>query len=162
MVELADQAIIANNITVNTIEMPGLDSTNYSTFAAGAGTNLVMAATWGTLAEAAAYAVGGGASSQLNDTRLTDTKTRNIAGLLAPQDVTIDVRNGVVSSAAMAWVERKAMNTESILVKISQGAQVVRVCYGVPSLPNEQVGSGELASGQFSITVPAFAVHPNV
>lgn len=162
MVELADQAVMANNIAANTIEMPGLDSTNWSTFVSAAGNFLTMAASWGTLAESAGYQVGGGAGAQLNDTRLTDTKTRNVSGLLAPQDVTIDVRNAVVSSAAMQFIERKAMNNESVLVKISQGSQVLRVAYGIPSLPGENVGSGELANGQFTIIVPGFAVKPNV
>ncbi len=162
MVELADQAIFANNITANTIELPGLDSTNYSTFVANAANFLTMAATWGTIAEAAGYQVGGGAGAQLNDTRLTDTKTRNISGLLAPQDITIDVRNADVSTAAMQFIERKAQNNEPVLVKISQGTRVLRVAYGTPSLPGESVGSGELANGQFSIIVPAFALKPNV
>lgn len=162
MVELADQAIMANNIASGTIEMPGLDTTNYSTFVSAAGNFLTMASTWGTIAEAAGYQVGGGAGAQLNDTRLTDTKTRNIAGLLAPQDITIDVKNGDVSSAAMAFIERKAQNNEPVLIKISHGTRVLRVAYGTPSLPGENVSSGELASGQFSIIVPAFALKPNV
>lgn len=162
MVELDQQAVLANNIAANTIEMPGLDSTNWSTFVSAAGNFLTMAATWATIAEAAGYQVGGGAGAQLNDTRLTDTKTRNISGLLAPQDITIDVRNAVVSTAGMQFIERKAMNNEPVLVKISQGSQVLRVAYGTPSLPGENVGSGELANGQFSIIVPGFAVKPNV
>lgn len=162
MVELADQAILAHNIAANTIEMPGLDSTNYSTYASAAGNFITMALTWGTIAEGAGYQVGGGAGAQLNDTRLTDTKTRNIAGLLAPQDITVDVRTAKVSSAAMAFIERKAMNNEPVLIKISQGGTVLRVAYGTPSLPGENVSSGELASGSFGIIVPAFAIKPNV
>ena len=162
MTELADQAILANNITANTIEMPGLDSTDYSTYVSAAGNFLTMALTWGTVAEGAGYQVGGGAGAQLNDTRLTDTKTRNIAGLLAPQDITIDVRTAVVSSAAMQFIERQAMRNLPVLIKISQGSRVLRVAYGTPSLPGENLSSGELASGSFSIIVPAFAVKPNV
>lgn len=162
MVELADQAILANNISPNTIEMPGLDSTDYSTYASDAANYLTMALTWGTVAEGAGYQVGGGAGAQLDDTRLLDTKTRNLAGLLAPQDITVDVRNAKISSAGMAYIERRAMRNLPVLVKISQAGTVLRVGYGTPSLPGENVSSGELASGSFAIIVPAFAVKPNV
>lgn len=160
MIQLHKQAFLANNHTANTWEMPGLDSTDYDTFVAGP--TVVMAATWATIAEAAAYAVGGGAQSELNDTRLMDIKARSESGLLASQTLTIDVRNAVVSSSGMSFIEKKAMRSVGVLVKISQAGKVVRVAYGVPSLPGESVGSGELANGQFAIICPGFVVKPNV
>lgn len=160
MVQMHKQAFMADNVTANTWEMPGLDSTDYDTFAAGP--TVVMAATWATVAEAAAYGIGGGAQSELNDTRLMDVKARAESGLLAAQTITVDVRNAKVSSAAMAFIERQAMRSLAVLVKISQAGTVVRVGYGVPSLPGENVGSGELANGQFAIVCPGFAVKPNV
>lgn len=161
MVELNEQAFIVDNKTTDTWEMPGFETTNYSTFSAAEST-YTMAATWGTVAEAAGYSVGGGAASQLDDTRLTDTKQRNVAGNLAPQDVTIDVRSGEVDGAAMQFIAQKARAGAAVLVKISKGAQVLRVVYGVPSLPGEGVQAGQLGTGQFSITVPAWAAKPNI
>lgn len=159
MVELDAQAFMVNNQATNTFEMPGLDTTNYSTHSAA---TFQVAATWGTLAEGAGYTIGGGAADQLNDTRLTDVKTRNLGGLLGAQNVTIDVRNAKVGSAAMRLIERYAMTQTNVLVKISQAGTVLRCIYGVPSLPGEGVASGQLATGQFGITVPAFALKPNV
>lgn len=161
MVELNEQAFIVDNKATDTFEMPGFETTNYSTFD-GASSTYYMAATWGTVSEAAGYSVGGGAAATLDDTRLTDTKSRNIAGLLAPQDVSIDVRSGEVDGAAMQFIAKKARAAESVLIKISKGTQVLRVLYGVPSLPGEGVQAGQLGTGQFSVTVPGWVIKPNI
>ncbi len=161
MVELNEQAFMVDNKTTDDFEMPGFETTNYSTFV-GASSSYTMASTWGTISEAAGYSVGGGAASQLDDTRLPDTKTRHVAGLLAPEDVTIDVKVGEIDGAAMIFIGKKARAAEPVLIKISKGSQVLRVLYGVPSLPGEGAQAGALATGQFSVTVPGWVVKPNV
>lgn len=159
MVEIDGQAVHIMDTSANTFTMNGLDSTNYSTFTAG---TLTTALTWGTISEAASYAVGGGAANALDDTRLIDVKTRNVAGLLAPQDITVDVRNGVSAGSAMAFVEAAARNSTSCLFRITQGSTVLRVYYGVPSVPGESLQAGGLASGQFNILGAGWAVKPNL
>lgn len=161
MVELDQQGFIVDNKTADTFEMPGFETTNYSTFEA-ASSSYTMAATWGTVSEAAGYAMPGGAADQLQDDRMMDSKHRNVAGMLGAQDLTIDVRNGEVDGAAMQFIAKKARAGEPILLKITKGTQVLRVAYGVPSLPSESVAAGQLASGQFSLTVPAWAIKPNI
>jgi hypothetical protein len=159
MVELDEQAVMLDNPLTNTFEMPGLDTTDYSVYTAG---SLTLAASWGTVSEAAAYNVGGGGAKALDDTRLHMTKDRNVAGNLASQDVTIDVKNAEIDGAAMAFIEAKAKRGLPVLMRISKGSQVLRVFYGVPSIPGEAVAAGQLATGQFNITVPAWVVKPNV
>lgn len=159
MVELAEQAALVDNAATGTFEIPGLDSTDYSTFTTG---TFTAAATWGTLAESTAYAIGGGAAQQLDDTRLIDAKNRSEAGNLASQDVTIDVKPQEVSGAAMAFIERQAQRGRRCLFKISKNGRVLRVFYGTPSMPGESVSTGQLATGQMSVTVPAWAVKPSV
>jgi hypothetical protein len=159
MVEMDQQAVYCTDTSANTFTMNGLDTTNYSTYTAG---NLYLADTWGTLSEAAGYTVGGGAAAQLDDTRLIDVKTRNVAGLLAPQDVTIDIRNPITSGTALAFVENKAVNSGFVMIRISKGGTVLRVIYGQPSIAGESVQAGALGTGQISITVPAWALKPNV
>ena len=159
MVELDGQAAYLTASTADTLTCNGLDTSGYTTYTAG---SLTVAATWGTVSEAASYAVGGGAAAQLDDTRLMDVKTRNVAGLLAPQDITIDVRNGVTDGAAMAFIEAAARNSTACLFRITQGTSVLRVYYGVPSVPGESVQAGGLASGQFNVLGPGWAVKPNV
>src|SRR5687767_10557781 len=46
MVELDQQAFIVDNEAANTFELPGLDSSDYSTYTAG---SVTMAASWGTI-----------------------------------------------------------------------------------------------------------------
>jgi hypothetical protein len=160
MVEMDGQAVMIDNVAANTMELSGLDTTGYSTYVDGTG-SLILGATWGTLSEAAGYTVGGGAANQLDDTRLLDTKTRNVAGMLAPQDLAIDVKNQEVDTAAMAFVEAAARNGTAILIKITRGAQVLRVAYGVPSIAGEAVQAGALASGQFNVICPGWVLKPN-
>jgi hypothetical protein len=159
MVDLDQQAFVVDNEAANTFEMPGLDATDYSTYTAG---TITMAASWGTIAEAAGYSVGGGQPGQLDDSRLNGAKQANVAGYLAAQDMTFDVRNQEIDGAAMAFVELKAKRGLPVLIKISKGAQILRVAYGVPSIPGESVSAGQLATGQFGLIVPAWVVKPNV
>lgn len=160
MVELDGQAVYCTDTDTNTFTMNGLVTTNYTTFASGP--TLILAASWGTVSEAAGYTVGGGAASALDDTRLTDVKTRNVAGLLAPQDLTVDLRNPVTSGTALAFLEAAAVTGASVLIKVSKGGTVLRVAYGVPSIPGEAVTAGGLGSGQFNVICPGWILKPNV
>lgn len=159
MVEIDQQAVYLSAVDTNTMTLAGLVTSGYSTWDTG---TLTMAATWGTLSESSGYAVGGGASAQLDDTRLTDVKTRNVAGLLAPQDVTIDLRNPVTMGAALAFLEKAARASTSCLFKVTKGSTVLRVFYGVPSLAGETVQSGQLGNGQINVICPAWVLKPNV
>lgn len=161
MVELHEQAVLVDNKADDTFELAGLATTTYSTWTAG---SIITAATWGTLTEAKVYTVGGGAAAQLDDSRLLDRKTRNLSGLLASQDLTIDVGNPKVMSAALAYLDAQARVGGYVLLKISDASDgtVLRVAYGQPSVPGESVGSGALATGQISVTVPQWALKPNL
>lgn len=159
MIELQDQAFMVNNQATNTWEMPGLDSTDYTTYTAG---SVTMAATWGTLSEAVSYEVGGGDVNQLDDTRLYENKTRNIAGLLPSQDISFSVRPQEIDGTVLAFVAGKAKRGLTVLVKISKGSQVLRVAYGTPSVPGESVSVGSAATANFNLIVPAWVVKPNV
>lgn len=159
MIELDSQAVLIDNGTANDFEMPGFPTTDYSTYTTG---NLVMASTWGTLGEAASYAVGGGAATQLDDTRLNDIKQRNVAGSLAPQDLTIDVKSQEIDGTAMRYVIAQAQRGLNCLFRISKGTQVLRVAYGAPSVPGESTPAGQLGAGQFNVICPAWVAKPNV
>lgn len=159
MVELDGQAVFCTDTDANTFTMNGLDASLYSTFSAG---TLTLAATWGLLDEAGGYAVGGGAADQLDDSRLHLAKRRNIAGLNAAEDITINLKTPEVEGAALAFVTAAARNGTSVLVKITKGTRIVRVAYGVPSTYGEQVDVGSLGTGGFNIICPAYVLKPNV
>ena len=159
MVELDGQGVLVDNGSTNNFDLPGLDTTDYSTYTAG---SLTIASTWGTLSEAASYTVGGGAPETQSGMVLLDKKQRNVITALAAQDMQFDVRSQVTHGAAMAALVSAAQRGLPILVKVSKGSTVLRVAYGTPSLPGENVQAGGLASGQFSLILPGWAVKPNV
>lgn len=161
MVELNEQAFYVNNQAAGNFECAGLDTTDYTTFTA-AGVTYTVAATWGTLTEAMSYSVGGGTIGQVDDTRLNENKTRNIAGLLPSEDLTINIRNQETDSASMLFVRGKAVRGLPVLLKITKGSTVLRVAYGTPSLPGEDVSTGAGATGTINIVVPQWVTKPNV
>lgn len=161
MVELDLQAFMVNNQAANTFELPGLDSTDFSTVVP-ASTTYQVAATWGTISESASYAIGGGAAADIEDNRLHEVKDRNISGNLPAQNVNIGIKPQEVDGAAMQFVQRQAMRGLNVLMKISKAGKVLRVFYGEPSLYDENVSAGGGATGGFSVKVPGFAVKPNV
>lgn len=158
MIELDQQACVIDSTGANTFTLLGLVSTSYSTYTAG---SFYRAATWGTISEAAGYSVGGGEATQLDDGRLNDNKLRQVAGFNQPENLSIDIRNGEIDGAALAFVIKAARAGTPVLVKVTKGTQILRVAYGVPSSPGESVQAGQLASGSFSLTVPAYVVKPN-
>jgi len=155
MVELDGQVSRVYNQATNSFELQGLDTTDYTTFTAGTFTPV---ATWGTLAEAAGYAIGGGEADKLDDTRLQDVKKRNINGLLSAQDVTIDIRNQTFNTAVMDAIESAARRQVAQVYRITLADGSVRVFGGVPSVPGESVAAGQLASGQIGITVDGWVL----
>lgn len=161
MVELQDQAFMVDNSTTDAFEMPGFETTNYSAFVA-ASSSYVLAATFGTLAESAGLNIGGGATTELDDTRTQDTRTRNISGNLAPQTATIDIRNQEIDGAAMAFISRQARQGLPILMKATKGGKVLYLFYGVPGLPGMAVAAGAAATGQFNVVCSGWVVKPNV
>jgi hypothetical protein len=161
MVELDEQAFVVGGQTTNDFTMPGLESTNFSTFVAASST-YTMAATWGVISEASSLTIGGGAADAIDDTRLIDIKARSISGNLAAQDVQVSIRPQEMAGAAMQFVKRQAKQTAKCLFKASKNGVILLAWYGSPSLPGMSVSSGQGASGDFSIQVPQFVVEPNV
>jgi hypothetical protein len=160
-VEAHEQAVLTDNADTDTFELAGLNTTNYSTFTAG---DLIAAASWGVITEAYNYSVPDASASPIPDTRLSDVKERNVAGLLGPQDLTIQIRAPETMSTGLAYVSSQAIAGGKVLIKISKVSTgtVLRVAYGEPSLPGESVDVGSGGTGSFNLIVPGFVLKPNV
>ena len=161
MVQLDLQATAIANVAANTVELAGLDTTDYDT--AAAGTDFIAGATWGLIEEAKGFAVGGGASDQLDDSRLHLNKRSNVAGLNAAEDLRISVAPPEVETAALQFCMRNARRGINTLFKITslKTGKILRVAYGVPSVYDENLDVGALGTGGFSVTVPNYVLKPN-
>lgn len=156
MVQLEGQAARVKNKATDTFELQGMSTTAYSAFTGG---NFTPAATWAVLAEATRVAIGGGAGTKLPATTLLDVIDKTEQGNLPAQTVTIDIFSQTSPSAAMLLLITAAQTGGSVLWRVrdtSSGA--VRIFYGEPSLPGEDLGVGALATGSFDISVKGYVM----
>lgn len=154
MVQLEGQAARVDNPVTNAFDLQGLNTTNFSTFSGTC--NFNPASAWVTLAEATSYSIGGGDAEKLNVTTLIDTIRKEENGLLAAQTLSLNVIAQTVPSAAMALVEAAAQAGTKQLYRITLPDGSLRLCYGEPSLPGEDVQQGGVGTGSMSITVSGF------
>ncbi|MES2959802.1 MAG: phage tail tube protein [Pseudomonadota bacterium] len=147
MVQLEDQAIRVAGVTTDTFTLQGLDTTNYSAFVSG---NLTMAATWATLGEATSYSIPDASSEDLDATTLLDVIDVVEAGNLAAQPLNVSVLSKETLTAAMTLIEAAARAGTKMLVRITLQQGGVRVYYGTPSAPGEDVQAKQLGKGSLS------------
>lgn len=150
MAQLEGQATRVYNQATNTFELQGLNTTSFPAFTAGTFTPV---STWGTLAEASSYSIGGGEAEKLNPTTLLDVVRQEENGLLAAQTVTFNLVSQTVNSAVMQAIEDAALSQTKLVFRITLADGSVRVFNGEPSLPGEDVQQGQLGTGTVSVTV---------
>lgn len=92
MVELNDQVVRIANSATDTFELEDLDTTNYSTYAAGTNTWQEVSA-WYTLAAATSVNIGDATPNELDGTRLIDKKAVTLYGLPGSISGTIDIQH---------------------------------------------------------------------
>lgn len=148
MVQLEDQATRVKNVAANTFELQGLDTTNYSTYVSG---NFTPATTFATLGEATSYSIPDANTEDLDATTLLDVIDVTDAGNMAAQPLTINVLAKETLSTAMAFIEAAARTGTKILVRITLQQGAVRLYYGVPSAPGEDVQAKQLGKGSLSV-----------
>lgn len=156
MVQLEGQACRVKNKATNTFELQGLNTAAFSAFTAG---DFTPAATWSVLSEATRYNKGGGAGTKLPSTTLLDVIDKTEQGNLPAQTVTIDIFSQTSPSAAMQLLIAAAQSGGKVLMRVrdtSSGA--VRIFYGEPSLPGEDLGVGALGTGSFDIAVKGYVL----
>ena len=147
MVQLEGQAIRVANKTTDTFELQGLDTSAFSDWVSG---NLVMAATWATLGEATSYSSPDASTEDLDATTLLDVIDVTEAGNMAAQPLNVNVLSKETLSAAMTLIEAAARAGTKMLVRITLQGGAVRVYYGVPSAPGEDVQAKQLGKGSLS------------
>lgn len=155
MAQLEGQATRVKNQATNTFELQGLNTTNYSAFAAG---NFTPVATWATLSEATSYSIGGGAAEKLDVTRLIDITKQEEQGLLPVSNVSMNVIAQDTPSAAMLLLESAVQTQGAVVVRITLPNGAVRVYRAEPSLPGEDVQQGQVCTGSLDMAVKGFVL----
>lgn len=155
MAQLEGQATRVKNQATNTFELQGLNTTNYSAFAAG---NFTPVATWATLSEATSYSIGGGAAEKLDVTRLIDITKQEEQGLLPVSNVSMNVIAQDTPSASMLLLESAVQTQGAVVVRITLPNGAVRVYRAEPSLPGEDVQQGQVGTGSLDMAVKGFVL----
>lgn len=154
MVQLEGQACRVTAKTTDNFSLQSLNTTNFSDFSGSA--DFHPAATWVTLAEATSYQIGGGAAEKLDTTALIDSTKKEENGLLAAQSLDIGVNALTTPSVAGALIDAAAQAGTKLLFRITLQDGSLRLCFGEPSLPGENVQKGQVGTGSFSVTVKGF------
>jgi hypothetical protein len=153
MVQLEGQACRVKNQATNTFELQGLNTSGDTAFTAGTFTPV---ATWATLGEATSYSLGGGASEKLDVTTLLDIVRKEELGLLPVQSVSMNVIAQTTPSAAQLLLESAVQTQGKVLVRITLSTGDVRIFYGEPSTPGEDVQQGAVGTGSLDFAVKGF------
>lgn len=151
MVQLEGQAARTDNAATNTFELQGLNTSSFSTFSGTC--SFIPVTAWHTLAEATSYAIGGGEAEKLDATTLLDVVKQEEAGLLAPQTMSISILAQDDPSTALRALAALAQAGTKTVFRVSLPNGAVRIGYGEPSLPGEDVQRGQLGTGNLGFTV---------
>lgn len=155
MEQLEGQACRLKNVTANTFELQGLNTTNFTAFTAG---NFTPVATWSTLAEATSYSIGGGAADKLDVTTLLDIVKKEEQGLLPASTVTINTIAQSTPSTAQQLLEAAVQSQGAVVVRHTLSDSAVRVYRAEPSLPGEDVAQGAVGTGSLDMAVKGFVM----
>jgi hypothetical protein len=152
MAQAEGQAVRAKTIVAATsFVAQGFDTTSFGVASTSA--QFIPVATWETLSEATAYQSAGGDANKVDVTRLIDDITQEENGRLAAQSLTIPILAQDVSSNAMALLEAAAISQGYVVIRITLKSGAVRVLRGQPSLPGEDVQSGQAGTGSIGISI---------
>jgi len=154
MVELNEQVVRVANVDTNTFELEGIDTTNYGTFSSS-GTNTWQDVTaWYTLSAAASLNISDASPTEIDATRLIDSKTRTLYGLPGSVSGSIDIEHDPHSSAVQKLKAAAVSDLLAFRVTWSNGNIALfggKTAYsgGFSATLNDKV------TGSIPVTVPA-------
>lgn len=150
MPRLEGQAVRVRNPLTNTFELEDLDTTDYGDFTVG---SFLPVTGWLTISNATEINKAGGDANPLDVSVLLDEIAQQENGLLSPETVSISARLETISNAAMNVIRAAARDQDYVLLRATYKDGNVRVVRGQPSLPTEQVSTGQVGTQAFTLTV---------
>lgn len=150
--ELASQAArIANAATGSspaTFELESLDSTDFGTLSGES--SFVYVTAWSTLGNAKTLSAGSVSPNKLDRTVLLDKFKRYMLGQSDVPDITIDMLSNPFLEA-VSLIEAAAKNGDTLVFRVTCEDGSKRIFAGMVSLPSENIQTGEIATGGFTI-----------
>jgi len=153
MVQLDQQAVRIDAPAANTFSLQGLNTIAFPAYSGG---QLVTVLTWLTLAESTAYRIAGGAPEKLDVTTLIDVVRQEENGLLAASGLEFDTIATTIPTAALQLIESAAQAGTKLIFRITLSDGAVRLAYGEPALPGEDVGLGAVGTGSLGVSVKGY------
>jgi hypothetical protein len=150
MEKLDGQGARVDTVTANNFSLLDIDTSAFGAHVSG---NFIPVLTWGTLAQARSYGLGGGAAKTEDATCLIDTREVLISTRNAAETVSMDVLTLKVDNAAMKKLRATGRALDFALFRITFLSGEQRIFRGQPSIPGESVSQSALGTGQLSVTV---------
>lgn len=151
MVQLEGQAVRVDSPNANDFQLQGINTTSYSAFSGTC--SFTPVSTWHALSESTSYTIGGGESEKLDATTLLDVVKQEESGLLAAQTMQVNILAQDTPSTALAALQALAQAGTKVVFRVTLPSGGIRIGYGEPSLPGEDLQRGQLGTGSFSWTV---------
>ena len=137
--------------TATAFTLEGIDSTNFGTWVASPGVQVIT--TWTTIAQVTSVDFGAGAVESIDITTLLDTARQNATGLISRPDITVNVFADYATGAAQTAMD-VAANAGTILpIRAVRSSGYRRLWAGTPSEVGESVAVNQAITGSFTITV---------
>lgn len=147
MSELDGQIIRAANITTNTFDLEGIDTTLFGTFTSGTAQKISV---WATVSNSTSVSAGSPAKDWLESTTLLDSEKQYLPGFDDTPELTVNVLTDPFI-AAMIKIETAARLGNALGFRMTLSDNTRRVFRGFPTMPNESIEKGAITSGSFNI-----------
>lgn len=152
MFELASQAARTDNAAVGgspaTLELENVDATDFGALSGESSFKYVTA--WSTLGNAKTLSAGSAAPNKKDATVLLDRKQRYLLGQSDTPDITVDMLSNPFLEA-VGLVKAAALSGDIMVFRVTCQDGSKRIFAGFVSLPSENITTGEIATGGFTI-----------
>ena len=150
MSELAQQVVrvSAESTSGNTLELEGLNTTNFGTFSGTSSFQIVSA--WSTLGYARSLNAGSASPNKIDATVLLDSIKKYLLGQSDVPEITVESISDPLSEASQI-IEQAALDATCLAFRVTLSDGSKRVFGGYVSLPSENIPLGDLITSGFSI-----------
>lgn len=153
MVQLNGVACRVANVTANTLELEGIDSTNFNTFTSGTATEI---ATWNTFDSLTNISLPNASPAELDQTTIHDNQLQNTFGLPGAPTGTMSGQFDPLDTA-VANLRTATLNSANRVFRITFENGVKAIFNATPAAGQGfDLPVNAIATAQYSLTVRGF------